>query len=51
MGHVTSSGLVTSVAEGMAVVVASDKKNPAHFDKSEVLYYTCEFHCMNHTVS
>ena len=37
VGHVTSSGLVTSVAEGMAVVVASDKKNPAHFDKSEVL--------------
>ena len=36
VGHVTSSGLVTSVAEGMAVVVASDKKNPAHFDKSEV---------------
>ena len=36
VAHVTSTGLVTSVAEGKAVVVASDKKNPAHFDQSLV---------------
>ena len=36
VAHVTSSGLVTSVAEGKALVVASDKKNAAHFDQTEV---------------
>ena len=36
VAHVSSVGMVTSVAEGKAVVMASDKKNPAHFDKSQV---------------
>lgn len=36
VGHVTSSGLVTSVTEGEALVAASDKKNAAHFDMTEV---------------
>ena len=36
VAHVTSSGLVTSVAEGKALVIASDKKNAAHFDQTEV---------------
>ena len=36
VAHVTSVGMVTSVAEGKAVVMAGDKKNSAHFDKSQV---------------
>ena len=36
VAHVTSTGLVTSVAKGKAVVIASDKKNAAHFDTTEV---------------
>ena len=36
VAHVTSTGVVTSVAKGKALVTASDKKNTAHFDKTEV---------------
>ena len=41
VAHVTSTGLVTSVAEGKSQVVASDKKNAAHFDKAEVHVHGC----------
>ena len=43
VAHVTSTGLVTSVAEGKSQVVASDKKNTAHFDKAEVHIHV---HCI-----
>ena len=39
VAHVTPSGLVTSVAEGEALVIASDKKNAAHFDTTEVCLF------------
>ena len=55
VAHVTSTGLVTSVAEGKSQVVASDKKNAAHFDKAEVHVqantgYRCTRACSLHNI-
>ena len=36
VSHVTSTGLVTSVAEGKTQILANDKKNVAHFGVSKV---------------
>ena len=33
---VSNSGTLTSIARGKTLVIAADKKNPAHFDEAEV---------------
>ena len=48
VAHVTSTGLVTSVAKGEALVTASDKKTSAHFDTAEVRLTHSLTHSLTH---
>ena len=38
---VSSSGTLATIARGMSLVIAADKKNQAHYDQSEVGRVRC----------